>query len=125
MNEPKDYNRRQDDTSLQYVAERIGFLHTDITDLKDSMKESMKEMAVAVNKLVAVEVKQDAMNQSYERIVQHLERETVKREALENRIDVLEKSQPEMERLKDWFYKGILALVAVVGMFVLKFVGLY
>ena len=121
----EDFNRRKDDASLQYVAERIGLLHEDITDLKDSMKESMKEMALAVNKLVAVETKQDAMNQSYDRIVAQLEREVVKRETLEHRVDNLEKEQPDVSRMKEWFYKGVFAIVALVGIFVMKFVGLY
>lgn len=116
-----NHDRRRDDASIQFVVERIGLLHADITDLKDSMKV----MASAINRLVAVETKQDAMYQSYDRIVSQLEKETVKREALETRIDNLEKEQPDMGRLKDWFYKGVLAVLAVVGIFILKFVGLY
>lgn len=114
-------DRRKEDANLHYVVDRITDLKTDITDLKDSMKE----MASAINRLVAVETKQDAMNQSYDRIASQLEKEIEKREVLETRVDALEKEQPDLKRLKDWFYKGVLAILAVVGIFILKFVGLY
>lgn len=118
-------DRRKEDANMHFVIERITDLKSDITDLKDSMRE----MASAINRLVAVETKQDAMNQSYDRIVVQLEKEVEKevekRETLESRVDALEKEQPDLKRLKDWFYKGVLAILAVVGIFILKFVGLY
>ena len=69
-------NRRKDETGMQMVAERIGLLHDDISELKDSMKESMREMAVAVNKLVQVETRQEAINQAYMQVRTQLEKET-------------------------------------------------
>lgn len=117
----KEYNRRQDDLALHFVVERITDLKTDISNLNDSMKE----MASAINRLVAVETKQDAMNQSYDRIASQLEKEIEKREVLEQRVDVLEKEQPDLNRMKSWFYKGVLGILTVVGIFVLKSLGLY
>lgn len=118
------YNRNKEDASIQLVAERIGLLHEDMNELKDSMKESMREMASAVNKLVAVETRQEAMNQSYERVSKILERETLKREELESRVDALEREQPIQKQVTKWILTAIWGAVTLVGIFAAKTLGL-
>ena len=85
-------NRRQDDATMQVIAERINALHTDVNDLRYAMKDSMREMATAVTKLVVIEERQIHMNQSYDRLSNALEKCNASNDVLEKRIDAIEKS---------------------------------
>ena len=116
-------NRRKDETGMQMVAERIGLLHDDISELKDSMKESMREMAVAVNKLVQVETRQEAINQAYLQVRTQLEKETEKREQLESRVDSIEREQPMTKQVVRWVLYAMGAIVVAAATFVAKAVG--
>ena len=116
-------NRRKDETGMQMVAERIGLLHDDISELKDSMKESMREMAIAVNKLVQVETRQEAINQAYMQIRTQLEKETEKREQLESRVDSIEREQPMTKQVVRWVLYAMGAIVVAAATFVAKAVG--
>lgn len=111
------------DTGMQIVAERIGLLHEDISELKDSMKESMREMAVAVNKLVQVETRQEAINQAYVQVSNQLEKETEKREKLEERVDAIEREQPMMKQVVRWVVYGVGAVCIASATFIGKAVG--
>ena len=116
-------NRRKDEIGMQMVAERIGLLHDDISELKDSMKESMREMAVAVNKLVQVETRQEAINQAYMQVRTQLEKETEKREHLESRVDSIEREQPMTKQVVRWVLYAVGAIVVAAATFVAKAVG--
>ena len=116
-------NRRKDETGMQMVAERIGLLHDDISELKDSMKESMREMAIAVNKLVQVETRQEAINQAYMQVRTQLEKETEKREQLESRVDSIEREQPLTKQVVRWVLYAMGAIVVAAATFVAKAVG--
>lgn len=116
-------NRRKDETGMQMVAERIGLLHDDISELKDSMKESMREMAIAVNKLVQVETRQEAINQAYMQVRTQLEKETEKREQLESRVDSIEREQPMTKQVVRWVLYAMGAIVVAAATFVAKAVG--
>lgn len=118
-----EYNRRQEDMNIHIVADRISLLHGDITELKDSMKESMREMAIAVNKLVAVEIRQEAINQAYVQVTSQLEKEIIKRETLENRVDALEKDQPMTKQVVSWIMWGVGSIVVAAVTFIAKSVG--
>lgn len=118
-----EYNRRQDDMSIHIVADRISLMHGDITELKDSMKESMREMSIAVNKLVAVEIRQEAINQAYVQVTSQLEKEIVKRESIENRVDALEKDQPMTKQVVSWIMWGVGSIVVAAVTFIAKAVG--
>lgn len=118
-------SKKEENPTMLIVAERISALHEDITDMRSDMKESMSKVADAVQMLVRLEVRQEQDRSNYERLTVHLDKAVEKSEKLESRIDALEKEQPDLSRMKEWFYKGVLAIVALVGAFVLKFVGLY
>lgn len=122
MSALQEHNRRND-TGMQIVAERISLLHGDITELKDSMKESMREMAIAVNKLVAVEIRQEAINQAYVQVTSQLEKEIIKRETLENRVDALEKDQPMTKQVVSWIMWAVGSIVVAAVTFIAKSVG--
>lgn len=123
MTMQENYNRRQEDMNIHIVADRISLLHGDITELKDSMKESMREMAIAVNKLVAVEIRQEAINQAYVQVTSQLEKEIVKRETLENRVDALEKEQPMTKQVVTWIMWAVGSIVVAAVTFIAKSVG--
>ena len=118
-----EYNRRQDDMNIHIVADRISLLHGDITELKDSMKESMREMAIAVNKLVQVETRQEAINQAYIQVCNQLEKETEKREKLEERVDAIEREQPMMKQVVHWAMYAVGVICLAAATFVGKAVG--
>lgn len=122
MSALQEYNRRND-TGMQIVAERISLLHEDISELKDSMKESMREMAVAVNKLVQVETRQEAINQAYIQVSNQLEKETEKREKLEERVDLIEREQPMTKQVVKWIMYFVGAVCIAAATFVGKAVG--
>lgn len=120
-----EYNRRQEDMNIHIVADRISLLHGDITELKDSMKESMREMAIAVNKLVAVEIRQEAINQAYVQVTSQLEKEIIKRESLENRVDALEREQPMNKQVVKWVIGAVGTVVLAAASFVAKMLGIF
>lgn len=112
------------ESALFVVVERLHSLHSDVNDLRDSMKESMKEMSSAVNKLVQMEERQLYVVKQVEKVTeQHEELRKqfeVKHETNTNRIIELEK---DAEVLK-WIKRGMIGIVTLVGLLILKNVGL-
>lgn len=109
---------------MQIISDRIGLLHKDIGELKDSMKDSMRDVAVAVNKLVAIETRQEAINQAYKQVLTQLEKEQDKREKLENRLDLIEREQPMNKQVVKWILYAVGAICVAAATFVGKAVGL-
>jgi len=116
--------KRKDDSTVQVIAERIDNLHSHISDLRDSMKESMKEMATAVNKLVKIEEGQVHMMQAHTRLVELQDKQVARCDALEKRLDDLEKDVPMNRQIRNWVISAVTGIVALVGMFAAKFMGL-
>lgn len=110
-------NPPQNNATIQVVAERINSLHEDVTELRDTMKESVREMSQAIQTLVRLEEKQLALNSTSEEIKNNFKE-------LEARVDALEKDQPETKRIVDYGYKAMWLIVAVVLGFIAKAVGL-
>lgn len=112
------------ESALFVVVERLHSLHSDVNDLRDSMKESMKEMSSAVNKLVQMEERQLYVVKQVEKVTeQHEELRKqfeAKHETNTNRIIELEK---DAEVLK-WIKRGMIGVVTLVGLLILKNVGL-
>lgn len=48
-------NRRNDDATIQVIAERINSMQNDVSDLRDTMKD---KMSAAVTKLIQMEERQ-------------------------------------------------------------------
>ena len=48
----------KEDATIQVIAERISSLHEDVTDLRNDMRESYKEMSEAIKSLVRLEERQ-------------------------------------------------------------------
>lgn len=116
--------KRKDDSTVQVIAERIDNLHSHISDLRDSMKDSMKEMAAAVNKLVKVEEGQVHMMQAHVRLVELQDKQSLRCDELEKRLDDLEKDAPMNKQIRNWVISAVTGIVALVGMFIAKSMGL-
>lgn len=123
MKSTNDYNK--DDATIQVIAERINSMQNDVSDLRDTMRDSMERMSVAVTKLVQIEERQLHMNQSYERLNSALDKMNNKSEKLEGRIDTLERDQPMTKQVVDWAMRAVYAIVAAAAMFVAKMIGLF
>ena len=117
-------NPPQNDATIQVIAERINSMQNDVSDLRDTMRDSMEKMSIAITKLVQMEERQLFMNQSYDRLSNTLDKMNEKCEKIEARIDTLEKEQPETKRIVGLAYKALwMAAVAAVS-FIAKTVGL-
>ena len=115
----------QHDATIQIVAERIDNLHNHISDLRDSMKDSMKEMANAVNKLVRIEEGQMHMMQAHERLALQLDKHEDRCRSLEQRLDELEKEQPMTQQVTKWVMRAVWSVAAAAAAFVAKTLGFF
>ena len=107
----------KEDATIQVIAERISSLHGDVTDLRNDMRESYKEMSEAIKSLIRLEEKQMNLYSHYEEIKKE---QTLQ----EKRLDALEKEQPETKRIVSWGYRAVWAAVVAVAVFAAKAVGL-
>lgn len=117
-------NRRNDDATIQVIAERINSMQNDVSDLRDTMRDSMKEMSAAVTKLVQIEERQIYMNQSYDILRITLDKMQDRSEKLETRIDGLEKEQPMTKQAVNWIYAAVWAVCGAAALFAAKAFGI-
>ena len=119
---PSGYNRRQDDSTIQVVADRLNSLHDDVGEIRTSLTEAMREVSTSFTKLVQIEERQVSTNQAIERALRIAEKahsrldtceDTMqsKLDILEARIDELEKAQPMQKQVTDWVLKALWACV--------------
>ena len=120
----QEQNRRNDDATIQVIAERINSMQNDVSDLRDTMRDSMKEMSAAVIKLVQMEERQIFMNQSQDRLATSLDKMQDKAEKLEARVDALEKEQPLTKQAVTWIYAAVWSVVGASALFAAKFFGI-
>lgn len=111
-------NPPQHDATIQVVAERISSLHEDVTNLRNDMRESYKEMSQAIQTLVRLEEKQLSLNQTAEETKKNFKE-------LESRIDALEREQPMQKQVTKWIVGAVGSIVAAAAMFVAKMLGIY
>lgn len=111
-------NPPQNDATIQVVAERINSLHEDVTELRDTMKESVREMSQAIQTLVRLEEKQLALNSTAEETKKNFKE-------LESRVDALEKDQPMQKQVTKWVIGAVGSIVAAAAMFAAKMLGIY
>jgi len=127
---PRNYTR-QSDVAIQVISENVSQLKSDFHDLRSDLKEVVKEFSDSVSKLVVLEEKSVHTNINIERILKIAERSheridvlqkdnKMQIDQLESRIDQLEKDQPQIKLVINYVVKGVVAVVAIVGMAVLK-----
>lgn len=118
----------KNDVTIQVIAERINTMQNDVSDLKDTIRDSMKEMSAAITKLVQMEERQISLNRSHERLSSYHDKMLDKADSIEKRLVELEKAEPMQKRTSEWIEKafwmvlaGSVSLIATIGM---KFFGL-
>jgi mevalonate kinase len=110
--------RRKDDINIQVVIERITGLHDDVTELKESMRDSMKEIASALNKLVIIETKQAGTNEAFDKVLHQID-------VMQERLNALEREEPIKQMVQNWVTAGVWAAACASVAFVAKHVGLF
>ena len=109
--------RRRDDIAIQIMSERVNTIHSDILDLKSSIKESVSAFNEAVTKLVRMEERQAQMTSVSEQ-TQKLVKD------LESRVDALEKEVPMQQQIKKWALTAVWSLATGAVYAAIKFVGI-
>ncbi len=110
---------------MTIIVDRLSSMHSDIGDLRESLKDSMKDIAIALNKLSLVEERQSNMNLAYERLIKQFEKSEEHKNELEARLDTLEKEAPMQKQVTKWFLTAVWTAAAAAVAYVAKFVGLY
>lgn len=109
---------------LQIVAERLTSLHADMTDMKDTVKESMKDVSQALTKLVQLEERDANRNASIERIFKQTEKYQDQVDKLTQRVVDLEIQAPANKQTFNWVSSVLYGLAGLAAMFIAKQVGL-
>lgn len=128
-------SRRKDDALLQVVAEKVSNLHEDMSDVKTTLKDSMKGMTEAFNKLIQLEERQanilenvtrvaKSSEKAHARIDQILIDSQAKYEKIEARIDSLEKDAPMQKQASTWVMNAIYAIAAASVGYIAKMLGI-
>lgn len=113
-----------DETTVKIVADRLQSLHEDVNELKDSMRESMKEMSSAVTKLVLLEERNTQTVKLIERAMKELDDQKVEHGKLVDKVDKLAEQAPLNRQTNRMIDALIYAVVGGVLMFIGKKLGL-
>ena len=113
-----------DETTVKIVADRIQSLHEDVNELKDSMRESMKEMSSAVTKLVLLEERNTQTVKLIERAMKELDDQKVEHGKLQDKVDKLSEQAPLNKQTNRMIDALIYAVVGGVLMFIGKKLGM-
>ena len=117
-------NTTMDDTTVKIVADRLQSLHQDVNELKDSMRESMKEMSSAVTKLVLLEERNTQTVRLIERAMKELDDQKVEHNKLVDKVNNLAEQAPLNRQTNRMIDALIYAVVGGVLMFIGKQVGI-
>ena len=117
-------NTTMDDTTVKIVADRLQSLHQDVNELKDSMRESMKEMSSAVTKLVLLEERNTQTVRLIERAMKELDDQKSEHNKLVDKVNNLAEQAPLNRQTNRMLDALIYAVVGGVLMFIGKQVGI-
>ena len=110
-------HRKETDLSFQVVLDRLTNLHEDVNDLRESTRDSMKEIANAITKLVLLEERQSHANDNFSRVVNQLD-------SIQRRVEELEKQEPLQKLTSKWFMSVVWTAATAAVYFIAKFAGL-
>ena len=92
---------------MNILTEKIATLHTDVTDIK----HSIKDLTMAINKLAVVEERLSNSNASLDRLYKLHTR-------LDARIDELEKKSQSIGTSAKWIDRSLVAIIGAFCVFV-------
>lgn len=110
--------RRQDDVTLQIIADNMQLMHEDVSELRNDMKESLKDISAALVQLCLVEERQEHHKLATAKLEQRID-------AIDARVDVIEKEQPQTKLVTGWIIKAAMGILSIVGLMILKSVGVF
>lgn len=105
-------------TNIQVVLERISGLHNDVNELKESTRDSMKDIAQAINKLVALEERQSNNNEATARLLAQIEK-------VDQRVQAIERDEGIKKLTSRWTLAAVWTIVGVAAGYVGKLLGVY
>lgn len=112
-----DTRRNSSDLSFQVVIDRLSNLHDDVNDLKESTRDSMKEIASAINKLVQLEERQSHASDNFARVTTQLDN-------IQKRVEELEKQEPLQRLTSKWMMSVVWTAAGAAVYLAAKFLGL-
>ena len=119
MSNQEDFanTRRNNDVNIQVVIDRLTNLHEDVNDLKESTRDSMKEIASAITKLVLLEERQSHANDNFSRVVNQLDN-------IQRRVEELEKQEPIQKLTSKWMLTAVWGAATGAVYLAAKFMGI-
>jgi len=117
MSDIEQNKRRNNDVNIQVVIDRLTNLHEDVNDLKESTRDSMKEIANAITKLVLLEERQSHTNDNFSRVVNQLDN-------IQKRVEELEKQEPMQKLTSKWMLSVVWTAATGAAYLAAKFLGL-
>jgi hypothetical protein len=97
------FARRHSDSLIEVVATRLDALHGDMQDLKTSQRE----MTSAFQKLLVIEERQTAASASLERAFVALDKTSNDVDAVEKRVDSIERDAPMQKQTSNWVVSAV------------------
>jgi chromosome segregation ATPase len=104
-------------TNIQVVLERISGLHSDVNELKESTKDSMKEIAQAINRLVSIEERQQNNHEATTRLLLQIEK-------LDQRVQAIERDEGVKKLTSRWTIAAVWGVVTVAAGYCAKVLGI-
>jgi methyl-accepting chemotaxis protein len=117
--------RRQDDVTLQVIADNMSMMHEDVSGLRESVQESLKDISIALQSLVALEQKQIHQSITQQRFDEELKSIKQDVKELDKRVDEVAIAMPELKRTSSWIFSAVIAVLSAAGMFAGKMLGIY
>lgn len=119
----KPANERRSE-NLGVVVSRIEDLKSDMSDLKETFRESAKELSKVIQELVRITERQMALSQTSESIREDIKLQSEEIRKIDARLDAVEKRQPMNDMVTGWITKAVWGAVVLLAMFAAKFMGL-
>lgn len=106
----------QTDLSTQIILDRITGLHEDVNDLRQSTKDSMREIATAINQLVRIEERQTNTTESFVKMSLIIEK-------MEVRLRKVEDTEQIQKLTSKWVLTGVWTVAGAALLFIAKAVA--
>jgi len=123
--ERQPFKRRQDDITLQLIADNMNAVNENVTELRGSVQESLKDISAALQSLVLLEQKQTHQSLTQQRFEKELDEIKKDVKELDNRTTAVEIAMPELKRTSSWIFSAVLTVLGAASMFAGKMLGVY